>query len=202
MKANIIKVIDEKLSPLAETILKLTASKRLDEAEARLIATEEAAAAHEPRIIELEKQVSALKNSLDMAENYSRRLNICVIGLAEDTEKGQPVDFFETWLPNVLKLTTKAGRVKLERAHRSLAPKPDPDKRPRSLLLRFHSFRDEQRVMEARRKEYDAVEQLLWERGFPSAMLFPATLQVTHGGSGRKFTTPGEVHDFIDTLSG
>ncbi|CAL9707497.1 unnamed protein product [Knipowitschia caucasica] len=236
MTANIIKVIDEKLSPLAETIHKhaaelQTASKRLDEAEARLLATEEAAATHEPRIIELEKQVSALKNSLDMAENYNRRLNIRVVGLAEDTEKGQPVDFFETWLSNVLKLTTKAGRVKLERAHRSLAPKPDPDKRPRSLLLRFHSFRDKQRVMEAarrasndgglihngsrlsffsdyssavvkRRKEYDAVKQLLRERGIPYAMLFPAILQVTHGGSRRKFTTPGEAHDYIDTMSG
>ncbi|KAF3837674.1 hypothetical protein F7725_009442, partial [Dissostichus mawsoni] len=44
----------------------------------------------EPRIAELEKQVSALTESLDMAENYSRRLNIQVVGLAEGTETGQP----------------------------------------------------------------------------------------------------------------
>ncbi|KAI9525211.1 hypothetical protein NQZ68_009891 [Dissostichus eleginoides] len=64
----------------------------------------------EPRIAELEKQVSALTESLDMAENYSRRLNIQVVGLAEGTETGQPVDFFESWLPRTLGIATKAGR--------------------------------------------------------------------------------------------
>lgn len=234
MTANIIKVIDEKLSPLAVTISKhaaelQSAGNRLDEAEARLLAVENTVTVHEPRIAELEKQVSALTESLDMAENYNRRLNIRVVGLAEDTEKGQPADFFETWLPRVLKLTTKAGRIKLERAHRSLAPKPEPNKRPRSLLLRFHAFRDKQRVMEAarrasqdggliyngsrlsffsdfssavmkRRKAYDAVKQRLRERGIPYAMLFPATLQVTHGDSRKRFVNPGEVQAYMDSL--
>ena len=129
-----------------------TTSKRLDEAEAGLLAVENSAAAQEPRIVELEKQVSAITESLDMAQNYSRRLNIRVVGLAEGTETGQPVEFFESWLPSVLNMPTKAGRIKLERAHRSLAPKPDPNRRPRSLLLRFHAFRDKQRVMEAARE--------------------------------------------------
>jgi len=135
-----------------------------------------------------------------MAENYSRRLNVRVVGLAEGTERGQPVEFFESWLPCVLKMPTKAGRIKLERAHRSLAPKPDPNRRPRSLLLRFHAFRDKQRVMEAahqasqdggltydgskisfysdfslmkKRKGYNAVKQRLRERGMPYARGFP-----------------------------
>lgn len=46
-------------------------------------------------------------------------------------------------------MTTKAGHIKLERAHRVLTPKPDPNKRPRTLLIHFHSFRDKQRVMQA-----------------------------------------------------
>ena len=63
MTANIIKVIDEKLSPLTETIHKhaaelQTAGKQLDEAETRLLAAENTVTAHEPHIIELEKQVS------------------------------------------------------------------------------------------------------------------------------------------------
>jgi len=65
MTSNIIKVIDDKLGLLAETIHKhamevQATSKRLDEAEARLLAVENSAAAQEPRIVELEKQVSAL----------------------------------------------------------------------------------------------------------------------------------------------
>ena len=50
-------------------------------------------------------------------------------------------------------MPTKAGCIKLERAHHSLAPKPDPNRRPRSLLLRFHAFRDKLRVMEAARQD-------------------------------------------------
>lgn len=236
MTSNIIKVIDEKLSPLAETIHRHStelnaASERLDEAEARLLAVENSDAAREPRIVELEKQVSALTERLDMAENYSRRLNIRVVGLAEDTETGSPVEFFETWLPRFLKMTTKAGRIKLERAHRTLTLKPDPNRTPRSVLLRFHAFRDKQRVMEAarrashdggltyngsrvsfysdfsatvmkKRKAYDAVKQRLREREIPYTMMFPATLQVVYEGSKKRFSTPEEVRAFIDSLSG
>ncbi|KAL7371051.1 hypothetical protein ABVT39_017492, partial [Epinephelus coioides] len=68
MTANI-KVIDENLGGE-------TAIKRLDEAEARILAAENSATAQDPRIIELEKQVSVLSERLDMAENYSRRLNV------------------------------------------------------------------------------------------------------------------------------
>lgn len=128
-------------------------------------------------------------------------------------------------------MTTKAGRIKLERAHRVLAPKPDPNKRPRTLLIHFHSFRDKQRVMEAvhrlssedgglwlngsmvsidndfstavlkKPKAYDAVKLLLRERGIQYTMFFPATVQVTHNGSRRRFSTPGQVQDFLASLS-
>lgn len=229
MTSNIIKVIDDKLSPLVETIYKNTteiqaASKRLDEAEARLLAVEGSAETQAPRIVELEKQVNALTESLDMAENYSQCRNIRVVGLPEDMETGQPVEFFESWLPSVLKMTTKAGRIKLERAHRTLVLKPDPNRSPRAVLLRFHAFRDKQtrRVSQdggliyngakvsfysdfsstviRRRKAYDAVKQQLRARGMPYAMLFPATLQVTHGSSKKRFSTPEEVRAFIESL--
>lgn len=170
MTHNIIKVIDEKLSPLTETIHKhatelQAASKRLDEAEARLLTVENSADAQEPRIVELEKRVGALTERLDMAENYSKSLNIRVVGVAEGTETGKPVEFFESWLPLVLKMTTKASRIKLERAHRALAPKPDPNRSPRPLLLRFHAFRDKQRVMEAARSEQGWWFNLQWIQG-------------------------------------
>ena len=125
------------------------------------------------------------------------------------------MEFFESWLPCILKMTTKAGRIKLKRAHRSVAPKPDQNKAPRSLLLLFHSFKDKQRVMEAarrasqdsrliyngsrlsffsvavmkKRKAYDTIKQRIQERKTPYAMLFPATLQITHGGSKKRFLT-------------
>ena len=163
MTANITKVIDSKLSPLVETIHKhtaelQTAGRRQDEAEARILSVETETAPHEQRLAALEKQVTDLTESLDMAENYSRRLNLRVVNLEEDVELAgrDPVDFFESWLPRVLGMTTKDGRVKLERAHRTLAQKPAPTAavphpKPRAVLLRFHAFRDKQRAMEAAR---------------------------------------------------
>ena len=54
-----------------------------------------------------------LTKSLNMAKNYSRRLNIDVIGLAEDKEKDRQVEFFEFWLPDVLNMTSGLNWSKL-----------------------------------------------------------------------------------------
>ncbi len=53
-----------------------------------------------------------------------------------------------------------------------------------------------------KRRAYDTVKQRLWERGIPYAMLFPATLQVTHEGSKKRFNTLEQVCAFVDSLSG
>lgn len=140
------------------------------------------------------------------------------------------MDFFESWLPHVLKMTTMASRIKLERAHRNLATKPDhPNRNHRTLMLRFHAFRDKQRVMEAarrasqnsgiiyygsrislysdfsltvmkKRKAYDAIKERLRERGLQYALLFLAPLQVMHRGSKKRFSTPEEARTFNDSL--
>lgn len=49
-------------------------------------------------------------------------------------------------------MDAKGGQVKLERAHRSLMPKPGSDQRPRPVIIQFHAFPDKQRVMAAVRR--------------------------------------------------
>lgn len=56
------------------------------------------------------------------------------------------------WIPEYLRMDTKTGRLKLDRAHRSLAPKPSTGQRPRPLIVKFHNFTDKQRMMEAARR--------------------------------------------------
>ncbi|KAK5610376.1 hypothetical protein CRENBAI_005786 [Crenichthys baileyi] len=68
---------------------------------------------------------------------------------------GKWLDEAETMLLAVK--SSKAGHIKLERAHLTFAQKPHPNRRPRSLLLRFHSFREKQR----RSRAFDAVKQPL-----------------------------------------
>ena len=57
----------------------------------------------------------------------------------------------EKWVPEYLQMDTKAGRLKLDWAHRSLALKPGAGQRPRPLIVKFHNFMDKQRVMEVAR---------------------------------------------------
>ncbi|KAL3063690.1 hypothetical protein OYC64_000093 [Pagothenia borchgrevinki] len=57
-------------------------------------------------------------------------------------------------------------------------------------------------VVMRKRKAYDAAKQRLREREIPYAMLFPATLQVSHGGSKKRFSSPELLRDFLDSLSG
>ncbi|RXN12027.1 GTPase IMAP family member 7-like protein [Labeo rohita] len=93
-----------------------------------------------------------MTEQVDDLENRGRRCNVRIIGLPEDTEGSNPVRFFEKWIPDYLQVDTKAGKLKLERAHRSLAPKPAQGGRPRPVIIRFHNFQDKQRVMTAATK--------------------------------------------------
>ncbi|XP_073333291.1 uncharacterized protein [Pagrus major] len=43
------------------------------------------------------------------------------------------------WLLNFLNMDTKGGHIKLERAHRSLVPKPGSDQQPHPVIIRFHA---------------------------------------------------------------
>lgn len=51
-----------------------------------MLAVENADTAQERRITKLENQVNALMERLDAVQNYSRQLNVRLLGLPEDTE--------------------------------------------------------------------------------------------------------------------
>ena len=229
--ANITRVIDEKLGPLSQTLqahaqqLKKI-EERTTEAENRIAAAERTSETAEMRIQALENQVQSMAEHIDDLENRGRRKNVRVIGLPEDAEGSNPTKFFESWIPDLLGLETKAGRMKIERAHRTLAPKPGPNQRPRPVLIRFHNFADKQRVLDAarrsgtvryqessimffqdlsavvlrKRKGFDDVKKRLRDTGAKYMMLYPATLKIIHSGETRSFDSPAKAKVFVDTL--
>ena len=71
---------------------------------------------------------------IDDLDNQGRRCNVRVVGLPEGSEGTKPVECLETWIPEHLQMTVKDGRLKIDRAHRSLAPK--------------NSFQNKQRVID------------------------------------------------------
>lgn len=159
MANDIVAVIDAKISTVLEAIDNQSSKiqsivQRVQEAEDRIEVTETTCTANETKIQVLEKRICDLTEQIDDLENRGRRCNARIIGLPEDTEGTNPLKFFEKWIPDYLNLDTKAGKVKLERAHRSLAPKPVLNRRPRPVIVRFHNFQDKQRVMAAASKRF------------------------------------------------
>lgn len=128
MTANIAVRMDEKLEKMAygiktnisQSLKEVT--ERVSEAEQRILVVEEASADAEKRLLALEKTANELTERLHDYENRGRRKNLWVIGLPEKLEGTNATKFMETWIPQILQLDTKAGRVKLERAHRLLGP--------------------------------------------------------------------------------
>lgn len=91
---------------------------RVNEAEQRILAVENTSANTEHRQAALEKRVNELTDRLNDYENRGRRKNLRILGLQEKLEGTNATKFLETWIPQILHLDTKAGRIKLERAHR------------------------------------------------------------------------------------
>ena len=159
-------------------------------------------------------------------ENRSRRSNLHLIGLPEDTEGKDAEAFLERWLPDVLGAEIFPSQVRIERAHRVPSgplKSSNPDALPRPLIMKFLNFKDKVRVMKAvqekgkilhenkqvrffsdfsaevqrQRKAYDAVKQQLREEGIRYGLQFPAKLRITHGGKNMTFDTPQDVVTFL-----
>lgn len=235
MTKKILLQISEKLDPLAKTVASHTteltrANERLDEAEARILQLEAATEPLAAKTQALEEKVRAFADHIDDLENRGRRKNICIFNIPEDTEGVNAPGFFEHWLPTFLGVDMKGGRVKLERAHRSLAPKPGDGQRPRPVIVRFHSFPDKQRVMAAvrrkaaegditmggkriyfyndlsaavlrKRKEFVEAKKRLRDIGAQYSMLYPAKLQVSFNGIKKTFLSPADVLSFVSSVA-
>ena len=114
---------------------------------------------HSDRITQIECDVSglqsnlesviqenvALKAKLEDLESRSKRQNLRVLGLPENTEGKDPRDFmakmFHTLLGGSL-----SEPPEQDRAHRSLQPKPRAGDAPRPFIVRFHRYTEKEIV--------------------------------------------------------
>nr|XP_014347658.1 PREDICTED: uncharacterized protein LOC106704657 [Latimeria chalumnae] len=153
-------------------------------------------------------------------ENRSRRNNIRVLGIPEGIE-GNGVSgpaLLLTVLRDCLPLES-ADAIEVERAHRTLGPRPPPDQRPRPIIARFLRFQDRERILRLAREAGElrwrgrsimifpdmsrelAVQRKLFmpERhccmalGLRYALQYPATLRVTIAGKQQRFDDPEEA---------
>ena len=220
---NITKLLDVKVNTVLAVIHEQTSqiqalATRVDDAETRISGVEDTMDVLQAKVTKLEKQITDMADHIDDLENRSRRCNLRLVGLPEGTEGKDPVTFMETWLPFYLNLTTKSGKIKLDRAHRSLAPRPVTNQRARPIIMKLHNFTDKQRVMAVarrlgtepnqpadrirvsffndysaavakKRKAFDEVKGCLRRKNVEYALLYPATLRLSVNGVVKRFGT-------------
>lgn len=176
----------------------------------------------ETTVKSLQAQNKLLQDRLDDIENRSRRVNLRIIGIPEGSEAGQsPTEFISGLLMECLGSGVLTKPPELERAHRSLAPKPKPGGRHRPFVICFHRFQEKEKVLRwarqhelkyrgaalrvypdlctataKKRAAFNDIKQALYQKGVKFRLLFPARLQVSYGDETFSFETPADAHAF------
>ncbi|CAL9685159.1 unnamed protein product [Knipowitschia caucasica] len=172
----------------------------------------------------LSTKVLALENKCEDLEGRSRRNNIRIIGLSEQSDTVTAAS-----TSDLLKEMFNLEKAPLiDRAHRSSTPKPKPGERPRPIIARLHYYADcvgilqraraQQRIKigdstisvfpdhtartaEARAAFNHIRRQLRDIPGIRYGLMYPALLRITtSGGVTKDFTSPGEAAVFVKTL--
>lgn len=172
-----------------------------------------------------EKSISMLVQKTEEQENRSRRDNIRIIGLKEGIEGWQPTAFFEFWLPSVLGLETKQGKMKMDRAQRTPGRPRADNAKPCTVVIKLHNYTDRMKILAAfkskqpmahdgeafvirpdftasviqQRRCFSGVCNQLIKRNIWFRMAFPATLTFTHGSNNYVFTIAEEALELLDS---
>lgn len=178
----------------------------------------------EHKCSQLEASNSSLRLKLDDLENRGRRKNLRVIGIPEDSEKGRPSEFMSTFFEAVFGAGKLSRAPVIERAHRSLAPKPQPNQRPRPMIVRFHHFPIKEEILRhsrsqtqlrykgspiriypdlsadlaRQRGEFGGVKTQLFKAGVKFRHLYPNRLIINFQGAQREFASPAEANRFFN----
>lgn len=160
---------------------------------------------------------------MDDQEARSRRDNIRIFGVKEGIEGSNALHFFETWLPKLLHMETKKGRIRLDRCHRGLGrPKPGTS---RVVVMKLHYPADKMKILALgakqkleyegarisirqdipqnvlqQRRSFNEVCQKLISKNVRFRMQYPATLRFTYNNKDFSFDSAEEAARFVGVV--
>lgn len=91
----------------------------------------------------LYKNTKSLEKLTDL-ESRSRRNNLRIFGVPEETEKGSVSQFVEELIQREVNIENDC---QIQRAHRALAPKPKADQPPRAIVVNFLQYNTKEKVL-------------------------------------------------------
>ncbi|KAJ4925278.1 hypothetical protein JOQ06_018013 [Pogonophryne albipinna] len=142
------------LAPIQASLQKITDTVATHTA---TITGMEALSAHSDGITTLEREVAVLKSKLETTNQVNDRLQLAVEDLVSQGMEGDDARLFMTTLFKKMVGDPQLDTLELDRAHRSLAPKPPQGSRP--LIVRFHKYAQKERVLLWARKSRDVSYQ-------------------------------------------
>uniref|UniRef100_A0A3Q2ZBQ9 L1 transposable element RRM domain-containing protein n=1 Tax=Kryptolebias marmoratus TaxID=37003 RepID=A0A3Q2ZBQ9_KRYMA len=92
------------------------------------------------------KQQKNLLDKVTDLEGRSRRNNICIYGIKEEAEGNSMQTFIANFLKEQLSISQD---LQIQRAHRSLGPKPRDAAISRSILVNFHRYDIKEKILKA-----------------------------------------------------
>lgn len=142
--------INSKLTEVGETLQ--SQGVAIAEAEQRISDVETSGTVTKDVLLRLIREQRKLREKVIDLQSRSRRNNIRIFSVAEDSEStsGTMIKFVENLLTTQLPITVP---LQIQRAHRSLAKKPAPGEKPRSIIVNFLQF-----------EVKEAVLQLAWQK--------------------------------------
>uniref|UniRef100_A0A8C3ARA1 Transposase n=1 Tax=Cyclopterus lumpus TaxID=8103 RepID=A0A8C3ARA1_CYCLU len=196
-------------------------SERLGGAESRISSAEDQLNNLANVSATTQRKMLALARSVETMENRQRRLNVRLVGLPENTERGNLVSFLSMWLPDLLGkenfLTPPSidQAFRLPKAATAKANKLNLKPFPRAILVKFCWLTDRDRVMKAARKKKSLKFEENRVKLFPDisaeiqqqrrmfdgfGLQFPAKMRIYHKGKMLTFLTPSDVEIFIHEI--
>lgn len=222
---------NEKLTAITSAMTSLEQSvekmgERMTHAESRIHQVEEGSARSARLLGYLLRRERQLEDRCEELENYTRRNNLRVYGVAEGSESGDMVKWTESFLRELLDIPADFP-LHLERAHRSLQQRPsDENVPPRSLIVRFVNHQHKQHVLskawrmknlqykgkriymdhdyssaiQQRRREYADIKRQLREKNIRFQTPYPAKLRVHLADGIKTYNSAWEAAEGLQQL--
>ena len=123
-------------------------------------------------MMEMLEQTRKMQDKATELEGRSRRNNIRIFGIPEETEDKSTSKYVENLLITELQLT-EGTELHIQRAHRSLAQKPSPNAPPRSIIVNFLKFETKEMILKTAwmKKIQVGNKQIFFDHDYPAEIV-------------------------------
>lgn len=213
-----IQGLDNKMDSLAERMDRI--SQKVECHDSKITALETRTSDIEDGYTDLTKQLKDMGDVIQQVqlknadlEARSRRNNVRITGIPESTDIPNMEKYVEA-LARELFSTELSAMFLIERAHRTLAPRPQPGLPPRPIIARVLNYRDRDAILRGARekgtlhyqgnkisiypdyttqvqnarREFQPAKKLFQQIGTRYALIYPAKLRVSQNGKPLFFT--------------